>query len=112
MSEKVDEALRACIRACIEECVEYLCKQAQERIVEFTSADIERLLAERYPGIWAQALLKYGVEGRFTIRNLVGITLDALSRRGIIQKIGEKPAPPDWGFSRIVAYRCKSSEGI
>jgi len=106
--EAIDKHLRTLVRVCIEECVEYLCEEVKKsgRGGEFTTADIERIFAERYPGIWAQAMLRYGKEGRYTIRNYIGSVLNNMAQGGLIRQVREDPAPADWGSPRIVVWRC------
>jgi len=109
--EKVGEAFQALIDAAVEECIKEWCKAAKAKNLKpvFTTADIERCLAERYPELWQLLTSIYPLGGgrRYTVRSHLARTLNRLasSEKGLKRGL-RRPPPPDWTAPDIAEYEC------
>jgi hypothetical protein len=76
----------------------------------FSTEDFINRLKEEAPPDWSALENEYGAGGlgggtRFSARNRAAQILDGLSRRGILEKLDYRQAPPGWGSSVIQYWR-------
>ncbi|RLI09448.1 hypothetical protein DRO32_00570 [Candidatus Bathyarchaeota archaeon] len=95
----------------VEDCIREWCEDAKKRGLPpvFTTTDMVRVLAEKYPEIWLILTNLYPMYAgrRYTARNRIADILDKLAKEEKIRRKGfRRPAPPLWGAEEVAEYEC------